>query len=151
MFSYCRKKALIKKLQSYAVNNNDKKIPTLLNILRKLNEDQLNKLYRAIQHEGCMDGSNGTIENCILLDDCDEEEKEETILTLCLSFRCWTNVSSTSELRILSGICGGGLGRPPECCCNPYHWSKVLRPQRRHVHQGMNVQKRSCCCCFWVR
>lgn len=144
MFNFCERrerKVLEKKVRSLIVNNN-KKNPSLLRILRKLTRDQLTTLHRVLDDRGLTDECNGTAENCVLITN-DQEiyletAKEEVILTLCRSFKS-DDASSLSELRILSGICGGGLGRPPESCycCNPYHWSRVIRP----LNRGMNVQK----------
>lgn len=89
---------------------------SVINLLKKLHERQLEMLFRAVDTRG-QDPSN-----CVLLP---RTHNEEPHVLFCQTWR-WPDLRKGSELRRLP-MCKSPRDLVYDCC-NPYHWSRLLQP-----------------------
>ncbi|CAH1106253.1 unnamed protein product [Psylliodes chrysocephalus] len=90
---------------------------SVINLLKKLHERQLEMLFRAVDTRG-QDPSN-----CVLLP---RTHNEEPHVLFCQTWR-WPDLRKGSELRRLP-MCKSPRDLVYDCC-NPYHWSRLLQPE----------------------
>ncbi|XP_018574141.1 mothers against decapentaplegic homolog 6 [Anoplophora glabripennis] len=86
-------------------------------LLKKLQENQLEMLLRAI------DTTGKDLTNCVLLPQAFGEEPH----VLCCQTWRWPDLRQGSELRRLP-MCRSASD-PVYICCNPYHWSRLCQPE----------------------
>lgn len=85
-------------------------------LLKKLQENQLEMLLRAI------DTTGKDLRNCVLLP---QSFGEEPHVLCCQTWR-WPDLRQGSELRRMP-MCRSACD-PVYICCNPYHWSRLCQP-----------------------
>lgn len=89
---------------------------TISTLLKKLQENQLEMLLRAI------DTTGKDLSNCVLMP---QNFGEEPHVLCCQTWR-WPDLRQGSELRRLP-MCRSASD-PVYICCNPYHWSRLCQP-----------------------
>ncbi|CAG9835887.1 unnamed protein product [Diabrotica balteata] len=91
----------------------------VVNLLKRLQENQLEMLLRAIETRG------QDLSHCVLLP---RTQGEEPHVLFCQTWR-WPDLRKGSELRRLP-MCRSACDLVYDCC-NPYHWSRLCQPEIR--------------------
>uniref|UniRef100_T1JHA7 MH1 domain-containing protein n=1 Tax=Strigamia maritima TaxID=126957 RepID=T1JHA7_STRMM len=108
-----------------AVENNEQVVKSAANcMLKKLNVLQLELLVQSVESKG------GDSDGCLLLDKGDVPVGCRTLpphFLCCLLLR-WPDLRQPFELKRLAA-CKSNHHDPVYICCNPYHWSRLCKPE----------------------
>ncbi|KAJ1527780.1 hypothetical protein ONE63_007733 [Megalurothrips usitatus] len=91
--------------------------------LKRLKDPQLETLLQAVESRGA------SLTSCVVLDR-DPDQQHQPHLLCCQIWR-WPELQQGSELRPLPmcSVASGGSGVGNSVCCNPYHWSRLCKPE----------------------
>lgn len=117
-------------------------------MLKRLKEKQLDVLVRSVESKG------GERTDCVLLPKGDIRLGRRTVAPqiMCCQLWRWPALSQGAELKRLP--CCVSANDPGYACCNPYHWSLLLKTGKKinslpSVYYVFFPISRSSKCCFF--
>ncbi|KAK6184822.1 hypothetical protein SNE40_007197 [Patella caerulea] len=128
-----KRNALVKRLWKHRVTKNEGDSPSetaedleiksvAQSMLKRLEEKQLQLLVQSVESKG------GETTDCVLLPKGDLKLGRRMVAPhiLCCQIWRWPDISENVELKRL--LCCSSVNDQSHICCNPYHWSILIKP-----------------------
>lgn len=94
-------------------------------MLKRLKEGQLELLVQAVESRG------GDTSTCVSVPRGDVRMGRRSVAphVLCCQLLRWPDLKQPFELKRLASCCAHDEDDPVYTCCNPYHWSRLCKPE----------------------